>query len=422
MRNLIKISLSAFLILFLSACQENLNTPSKPKIDTSLEKIDFQSIRSLSDIKAIAFEWQKVDDPRVIGYNIYRAKDFENKAKLKRIAFIENRYTSHYLDKDLESNTAYVYGFSSAREDDYESKISLKVKATTSKVPDAVAFIQAISNLPRQIKVVWRPHTNAQISYYKIQRSSPVDSSWDTLETLDGRLQAEFIDTDLDDNVIYKYRVIAYTFDDIRSDTSLVVSAQTKPLPRGIINLRASQDQPKKIVITWDASPEEDIIQYVIYRNSTPNGNFDKIRNVNKNTFLYEYKEHEDGKNIFFKVTAIDKDKLESSRNINSVMGTTLVKPLKPIMTLAQIKENKAILNWKEGDNRATSYIIYKTIQKGYFSSESVKYTNVKGLRFEDEKIVRGVEYKYSIQAVDEFGILSIKTDESLLVLPKLQK
>ena len=91
-------------------------------------------------------------------------------------------------------------------------------------------------------------------------------------------------------------------------------------------------------------------------------------------------------------------------------------------MTLAQIKENKAILNWQKGDNRAVSYIVYKTAKTGYFSIKKLKYSNINALRFEDEDIVRGVEYKYSIQAVDEFGILSLQTDESLLVLPKLQK
>ena len=422
MNNLMKLTSSIFLIVFLSACQNNLTTPSKPKIDNSLESINASSIKYLKDTTSIGFEWQKVDDTRVVGYNLYRANALESNGKLKRIKFIENRYTTHYLDKHLEAHTSYVYAFSSVKEDDFESRISNSINVTTEPLHNSVSFIQAISNLPRQIKIIWRPHTQNKIAYYKIQRSSPTESEWEDLDTIEGRLQAEFIDSDLDDNVVYKYRLFSYTYEDLQSKPSAIVTAQTKPLPKGILNLSASSNMAKKIVLNWDASVQEDIIFYKIYQNSSLQGSFKHIKTLSRNDLSYEITEHEDGKNIFFKVTTLDKDKLESSININAVMGTTLGKPTKPVMTLAQIKENKAILNWQKGDNRAVSYIVYKTAKTGYFSIKKLKYSNINALRFEDEDIVRGVEYKYSIQAVDEFGILSLQTDESLLVLPKLQK
>ena len=419
MKNLIKIISAIFLILVLSSCQNNLSTPNKPKIDSSLEKIEDNSIRSLSDITAVAFEWRKVDDVKVVGYNLYRANALENKGKLTKIKFIRNKYTTHYLDTKLEANTSYLYAFSSVNSNGFESTISKSIKVTTRKVPNSVALIQVISNLPKQIKIVWRPHTNEQISYYKIQRSSNEDPEWDTLETIKGRLQAEYIDNNLDNNVVYKYRLLSYTFKDIQSIPSKIVIGQTKPLPNGIIDLRASKDLPKKIKLQWKPSTQEDIAYYVIYKNASSSGSFSKVVRLNKNTYAYDYLEAEDGKNIFFKVTAIDNDKLESSLNKNPVMGITLNKPEKPVMTLAQITENKAILNWSRGDNRAKSYIVYKTIQTGYFDKQNIKFTNISNLRFEDEEIVKGVEYKYSIQAVDEFGILSDKTEESLLKLRK---
>ena len=43
-------------------------------------------------------------------------------------------------------------------------------------------------------------------------------------------------------------------------------------------------------------------------------------------------------------------------------------------------------------------------------------------MRFEDKDIIRGVEYTYTLQGVDEFGILSEQTNETTLILPKLQE
>ncbi len=421
MKNLMKITSLLFLLLLVSGCStKNLTDPAKPKIDETLEVIDSNSIRTISGVNSIAFEWQKVDDSRIIGYNLYRANLSEETTKLKHIDFIKNRYSSHFLDANLTPNTKYAYTFSSATVNDIESRPTKTFQVTTLPRPEAIAFIQAISNLPRQIKVIWRPHSNESIQYYKIFRSTPQDSDWEKLETLDGRLQAEYIDTRLKDNVVYLYKVIAYTFDDIPSEESQIVKAQTKALPAGVQNLTATNNQPRKITLNWQSSASLDAVKYVIYRNNTPNGSFDEIKKLNSNIFTFEDFINEDGKTYFYKVTTIDKDGLESSDSINPVMGITLTKLNKPILTLAQIQGEKAILNWQPGDNRAVHYNIYKTIKDSFFKTRNQKYTNITDLRFEDKDIVRGVEYKYSVESVDEYGIVSERTNETLLVLPKL--
>lgn len=421
MKNFLKLAFLSFLILLVSGCSTNsLTEPKKPKIDETLEVIDSNSIRTISGINSIAFEWQKVDDQRVVGYHLYRANLNEESSKLTHVDMIKNRYTTHFLDEDLEPNTKYAYTFSSATKSDIESKPTQVFHATTLPRPEAVAFIQAISNLPRQIKIIWRPHSNESISYYKVFRSTPQDPEWDRLTTVKGRLQAEYIDMDLKDNVVYLYKVVAYTFQDIASDDSQIVKAQTKALPAGVQNLTATNNLPKKIVLNWEPSASVDAVRYNVYRNSSPDGSFDMIKSLTSDTFTFEDFINEDGKKYFYKVTTLDKDGLESSTNVNPAMGITLTKLNKPILTLAQIQGEKAILNWQPGDNRAVSYNVYKSIKDGFFNVRNEKYTNITDLRFEDKDIVRGVEYKYSIEAVDEYGIVSQRTEETQLVLPKL--
>lgn len=419
-----KVTSFLFLILLISGCstKNGLLNDDQPKIDESLEVVDSKSIRHMSEITSIAFEWQKVDDPRVNGYNLYRANVLEDGDKLKQVDFIKNRYATHFVDEDLEPNTKYIYAFSSNTESGYESKPTNSIEVTTADRPEAISFIQAISNLPRQIKVLWRPHTEKNIEYYKIERSTPQSSEWDNMETLDGRLQSEYIDTDLEDNVVYIYRVTAYTFEDIPSYPSKIVRAQTKPLPAGVNNLRATTDLPRKIMVNWDPSQNEDIIRYSIYRNTSANGTFDLVKSVSKDVLQYEDFINEDGKTFFYKVTATDIDNLESSIHKNAVMGITLPKLNKPILTLAQIQGEKAILNWLKGDDRAVSYNIYKQIKESAFNTREEVIQNITDLRFEDHDIVRGVEYKYSVESVDQYGIVSEKTNETLLVLPKLQE
>lgn len=422
MTKLVKVASLTALILLVSGCgTKNLSQGKMPKIDETLEVVDSASIRSISDVNAIAFEWRKVDDPRVVGYNFYRANTQKEGTKLKLIDTIENRYTTHYVDEDLEPNTKYVYKISAATDGEVESRTTGDYVVSTLPRTEGISFIQAISNLPRQIKIIWRPHSNERVESYRIERSSPETPEWEKLATIDGRLQAEYIDLDLDDNVIYNYRVIAVSFDGVKTMPSEIVKAQTKPLPEGIIGLTATKSMPRKIVLNWQQSDSSDVIKYNIHRSTSSESGFDKIKSVSANTLSFEDFVNEDGKVYFYKISSVDKDGLESNLNINSVMGITLGKLSKPIITLAQIQGEKAILNWQAGDKRAVSYIVHKTIKQNFFKQKTISYENINALRFEDKDIVRGVEYSYAIQSVDEFGVRSEITNNTELVLPKLQ-
>lgn len=423
MTKLIKLTSSILLILLISGCTATkLTEPEKPKIDNTIEAVDSNSIRTIPDITAVAFEWQKVDDIRVNGYYIYRASMLEEGQKLKRIEFIKNRYATHFVDTDLEPNTRYLYAFASATPHSTESKPTTAYSVQTLPVPTAVPFIQAISNMPRQVKVLWRPHESERIKSYILERTTPTTAKWEEIEVLDGRLQVEYIDTQLKDNVVYMYRLTAVTFDDIKSVPSEIVRAQTKPLPMPANNVQATNDLPRKIIVNWQASVTEDIIGYHLYFGDSADGSFKVLKAFPKDVLSFEDVINEDGRIRFYKVTAVDKDKLESALLMNATMGSTLPKLNKPIITLAQIQGEKAILNWQSGDNRAASYIVYKTVKEGFLSSKTIKINGINELRFEDRDIVRGVEYTYSIQSIDENGIPSDKTDTVSLTLPKLSE
>ncbi|WP_417326304.1 fibronectin type III domain-containing protein [Halarcobacter sp.] len=420
MTKLMKLTSLSALILLLSGCSLKNFDNTKPKINETLEVVDSASIRTLPDINAIAFEWRKVDDPRVTGYHFYRANLQKDGAKLTLIDTVENRYTTHYVDENVEPSTKYVYKISSATATEFESRTTNDYVVSTLPLMEGVSFIQAISNLPRQIKIVWRPHSSERIESYEVQRKTPATSKWEEIETLDGRLQAEYIDLNLEDNVVYHYRVIGKTFDGLETMPSALVKAQTKPLPAGILSLKATTNLPRKIALTWEPSKSDDVVKYNVYRSTDDQRGFDVIKTVNAKTLNYEDFVNEDGKVYFYKVSSIDKDGLESNLNVNSVMGVTLNKLRKPVMTLAQIQGAKAILNWQAGDDRAVSYTVYKTIKEGFFKDKTIKYQDITALRFEDKDIVRGVQYSYAIQAVDKNGIHSEITKETELILPKL--
>lgn len=424
MTTLMKTTSLTALLLLLSGCSNlnNLGTPAKPKVDETLEVINSSSIKSISEITSIAFEWKKVEDPRVVGYNFYRANMHKDGRRLKLIKTLDNRYTTHFVDSDLEPNTKYVYQISSKGSNGFDSRTTKAYVAQTAARALPVSFVQGISDLPNRIKLVWRPHEDLRIEHYEVQVFDSTTNNWKLLKRIKGRLNAEYIDMGLGNNETQRYRVIAYTFDDVATQASKIVTAKTKPLPIGPQNLQVTVNQPKKIVLTWDASPTEDVLKYVIYKSSFESIGYTKLKEVGNTISDYTDQIDDDGKTYYYKVYSIDKDHLRSSDKINAVRGMTLNKPAKPVMTLAQIQGNKAILNWSAGDKRAMSYNVYKKTEISFFETKTEKFTDIKALRFEDNNIINGVQYKYSIQSNDEYGLMSDKTDDAELILPKIKK
>ena len=412
--------LSVGLILLFSGCQEELTTPSKPKIDESLPMIQSESIQSISDINAIALEWKKIDVARAAGYYIIRA-DMQQESKFKRVATIKNKYVTHYLDQNLEANSRYGYKISLFTKNGFESRASNSVSLSTLPNFDSVSLIEAISDLPRQIKILWRPHPSTRVSEYIIERTSPTQAKWEKIATVKNRLNVEYIDDDLGDNEIFMYRIKAVTFDGIVSNTSAISSATTKSLPGQIRKLEATMNLPKKIQLAWGKSETPDVVSYNIYRSSSATGSFSLIGRASINDNRFDDTINKDGEIYFYKITTVDKDNLESNKDeLTPIMGSTLSEPRMPRITLAMIEGNKMILNWVATDDRTVSYNIYKISKENWVTSKEVLIPNVTGLRFEDTDVVRGVEYNYKLQAIDKNGLLSKTTDKSTLMLPKI--
>ena len=171
MTHLMKATSLAALLLLSSGCNnvfDNLNTPSKPTINESIETVDFNSIKSITDITSIGFEWQRVTDPKVTGYNFYRTDLQKDGKTLNLIKSIDNSYATHYVDKDLEPNTKYAYQISARTSSGTESRTTDAYIVQTLPRIVPVSFAQAISNLPNRIKILWRPHPDQRIQYYRI--------------------------------------------------------------------------------------------------------------------------------------------------------------------------------------------------------------------------------------------------------------
>lgn len=185
MKNFLQIVLSITLILIISGCslQNRINTQNiSPEFDNSIAQMDASLIKTIPDMTSVAFEWGRHEDPSVAEYNLYRSNLQVDGDKLVKVATIKNRFVTHYVDTKLTPNTQYVYSMTVSRADGKESQPSQSVSTKTLPLFESVSYIVAISNMPNQIKILWRPHQSERVKEYLIERSDNNTSQWSQIK------------------------------------------------------------------------------------------------------------------------------------------------------------------------------------------------------------------------------------------------
>ncbi|MDR0468258.1 MAG: hypothetical protein LBG67_05345 [Campylobacteraceae bacterium] len=399
----------AGLTLFISGCQGPNSTAQLPT-DMTLPVVE--NIKTLSDMNAIGLEWIPVGDGRVSGYYVYRSNPKTNSQSLDRVATIDDRYVSHYVDTKLEPQTNYVYAMSTFSDTKQESQISPQVSAATTQNIEPIPFITVVSNLPNRTKLIWRPHPSQRVSSYVVERSDLARDDWKQIATVNGRLNAEYIDKGLSDSKSYKYRVKAKTHDGLVSAPTEVVKGQTKDLPLMVENLQTTNDLPKSVVLTWDRVAQEGISYYKVYRSSNPSLLFSYHAKTVDNTF--EDLINDNGVARYYFVTAVDKDELESPRQKVSAKGSTLPAPQEPAINVLKYDSKGVLIGWNDISQRAVKFQVVKKS-----GSNTTTFTNIEKNSFADNDVTPKTEYTYNVYTIDKYGLTSKASEKIVVVIPE---
>ena len=388
----LSICLASLTLLFSACSVAELTTPKQTQLNESLPKV--QSLKSISDLSNVAFEWEPLYSENIQGFYLYRSSEKEPQMKL--VATIKDKFQTHYVDTKLESGTKYQYMMKTFNEQGHFSEEGQVIEIATQPRPEPLAFVQAITNLPERIKLIWRPHTDLRVNAYIIEKKKVEDKKFAKIGEVKNRLSAEFID-EVKANENFLYRVSALTFDGVQSEPSEVLNSTSKALPPEITHLSASNDLNGKIMLSWDAPVYEDFSYFKIYATSSSFLPFTLLAKTDKNS--YEDIVQGAGESKQYKITMVDKDGLESPMPKKGVEGKTLGLPASPSIILAQITSEGIVLEWVDNDNRAVEYEV-----KRYGGDQNAIFKGIKEKRLRDIKALAGVEYSYEVIAIDELG------------------
>jgi len=417
MKRQIPILLLTVLLLIFSGCSgKNYNIGgiempsfSQRTVDKTLPRI--QGLASKVGLSKVALEWKPITTKKIAGYRIYR-KDRQSDYKL--IDTLPDRYSSHYIDKNLNPNMGYAYKVAYYTND---GRISLAssaktIRATRGVLP-APIILDASEKLPSRIKLLWKIHPNKEVNSYILERLQKGDRAYKTLIGLDDRLTVEYIDKDVQPGQRYKYRVRARTYDNVISPPSKAVEGYCKKLPKAIKWVKATDNKARMIELIWkDNNPVGTIDHYNVYSSPMQNTLYTLLTSTKDTKYTDRFES--DGKTRYYKVTAVDNDGLESTRGIAPITGQTIGASRSPVINEASVKHNAVFLQWSDPDGKARSYTVIKKYWDGW-RARKIKITDFKKTRFTDRKIKPDVQYTYYVISIDKHGIESMPSREVVL-------
>lgn len=363
------------------------------------------SLKTISGITEIGFEWIPMPESGIDGYYLYRSNPNENSGKMRVVATIKDRFASHYVDTDLAPETTYSYEMRTYSQNGLVSPAGTVINATTKPLIESVPFAQALTNLPERVKLIWRPHPDETVRSYIIERSDENNGNWSKIAEVKGRLNAEYIDTGVKSGRTYKYRIFVKTATGVISKPSQIFSSTTKQLPNSVVNPQATKNVPKKIIITWDSVSKDDFAYYKVYSTSNKFLPYAYLAKTTQNS--YEDLINQNGATRYYKITVVDKDGLESQRQEEPIIGATLSALNSPSISSIVSEGGAVSLSWYLVDG-AAKYTVFRSGGDG-----DKKFANILEGNFIDTSVVSGVKYKYSVVAIDKYGIASDKSDKA---------
>lgn len=227
MKKLTQILLIATLTLLVTGCNPSAML-SNEELDPSLPKLN--DVKAIPSNTSVAFEWKSLANKGITGVNIYRtdANAYVNSPnkQLTKIGAIRDRFMTHYVDTKLKQGSNYTYTFTTVK-NGFESARGKIINIKTLPAFEAVTFFQGFQKTRNTIKLIWRPHSNLKVSWYKVERSINGEE-WKWVATVKERMMAEYIDNSIIPGNSYSYHVIAIAYDHSFSKTSKQISIHTR--------------------------------------------------------------------------------------------------------------------------------------------------------------------------------------------------
>lgn len=276
-----------------------------------------------------------------------------------------------------------------------------------------------------EVRLYWQANTEQDLQGYFVYRSDLPDKGFSRVATLAAYTTA-YVDQEVTNGVTYYYRVSAVDIDQKESAPTAAAAAkpQASEAPVGaptappLVQLQAGDGEVR---LYWQASPEQNLQGYFVYRSDRENLGFSRIATVDANTTSYVDTTVTNGRTYYYQVSAVNQAQAESARVPTPPLAAQPVPPNVAVGTgkppafptgleVQRLQHNRLILVWQpNSEPDLEGYRIYRAAQPVAHPDQPLDFQLLAAVskettRYVDENVATDAIYHYRITAVNEAG------------------
>ncbi len=290
--------------------------------------------------------------------------------------------------------------------------VPLELEEPPPPVPQALT---ATTNGLREVVLRWQqPDDNAK--FYRVERADAADEPFGIVAKVapgDGEYRdAGLEQAPLGDTKTYFYRLVALAANGRESAASAAAQALTAPPPEPPANVQAAPSAPRKLKVTWDASPSAGAEKYIVERTTAAAPEkFTKLDEVKELGFEEggtAKTDLQDSTAYLYRVTTVNRVGSVGAPG-RPVTVTTQPPPAAPVSVDADAFASRAVrVTWKA--SLAEWVVKYLVERAAAAAPEQFKQVaEVKGTTFQEggtpqSELRDSTKYFYRVSAVNKLG------------------
>lgn len=306
-----------------------------------------------------------------------------------------------------------------------EPRVPKLATEATAELP-APEGLRATSGELRQVALRWDPMLSEQVAGYAIERSAAREGPFERIGAVAGRANTVWVDDGgnrsgsdaptahggLDDGETLFYRVRAFSSaGELGRNVSPVAAATTAPAPDPPEGLRAYSMQPREVPLSWQPSPDYQVVGYVVERSPTSRGPFAPLAEIEgRHRTAYVDRGLGDLRVFYYRVLSVNG---AGGRGAPSepVRAVTKPEPLPPLgLAVASRRLGENELTWQPNVERDLSAYRLLRIRADGRSAlvATLPPTTTKAV---DSDVSANEHVSYSLVAVDDDGLVSMHSE-----------
>ncbi len=353
--------------------------------------------------KTFQLTWETVKEKNCSGYNIYRANEGDSTfKKINKQLLAVN--TSSFIDSTVTEKKVYNYYVESISNTGITAKSLITMAVMPDVTPPAKPTGVKGTAAPGVTNITWSPNKEADVKGYWVYRSTNKNKDYFNLITEKPITATSFTDSlpvNSKNDYVYSIQAVDDSYNKSEmSDTVIVLLPDVTP-PLAIQNVEAQLIE-KEVALSWQASADNDVIGYNIFRaTDTANTKFEKLNKQPLTQTSFKDKDLSlQGTTIAYYITAIDKSNnvSEPSKPAYLVIAidTAFMKNAEAVSVSKDATDSSIHITWRSAAQNVSGFIVFRK------SNNQENFTAISpllmGTNFKDETPQPGEVYEYYIR------------------------